>query len=422
MNEMVLRPAEGVAESQTKVDRMPWLERKQRGRIKAWFAMMGQAMGAPTRLMRSTPEGSSVATAWGYALLTLTLILLTGIGLPALIFSGIALLDGSSFAWEPILTGFALFAGGILFWVILLAVWGLVVHGILRITGGCAHSIGRTYQALCYSAGTLAPLGIPCVGPYCGTYIVWIWWVVSAILMITEGQRVNGCRATLAVLTMPIIMAVLLFGGYFGWIGYIMYSMNSGTGPFAQMGPMTADYETQMLNTSLITYYNDNNQWPPHALHLVADHFGAANFVSTDTNTYESDVPVGDQTLEDWQYLPSNRRQQAAQEIAEQLPENTIAYRLGDFVFTYPGIDQPHASSNLWTVIYIPDPDVNPSLMSNDILYAGNNNLGLITIYYGDLELVLEEQNQLRADLGLPPLPDPTTITHDAPAITEFEN
>src|SRR5437870_10981399 len=36
MDEMVLRPAEGVSEQQTQTDRMPWLERAQRGWIKAW--------------------------------------------------------------------------------------------------------------------------------------------------------------------------------------------------------------------------------------------------------------------------------------------------------------------------------------------------------------------------------------------------
>ncbi len=40
MDEMVLRPAEGLEEEQTQVDRMPWLERREHGPIRSWFSMI----------------------------------------------------------------------------------------------------------------------------------------------------------------------------------------------------------------------------------------------------------------------------------------------------------------------------------------------------------------------------------------------
>src|SRR5688572_3956647 len=46
MDDMVLRPAQGVEEKQTQVLKMPWLERAQRGRISAWFSTLGMAMAS----------------------------------------------------------------------------------------------------------------------------------------------------------------------------------------------------------------------------------------------------------------------------------------------------------------------------------------------------------------------------------------
>ena len=37
MDEMVLLPTEGIEEEQTKAHTMPWMERKKRGAVRAWF-------------------------------------------------------------------------------------------------------------------------------------------------------------------------------------------------------------------------------------------------------------------------------------------------------------------------------------------------------------------------------------------------
>ena len=92
-------------------------------------------------------------------------------------------------------------AGGTLAFI---AIWGAVAHGLLRATGNTAGTIGRTYQAIAYAAGANVLTAVPCLGYYLG----WIWWVVSAVLMVKEGQRAEGWRAALAVLTFP---ALLLF-------------------------------------------------------------------------------------------------------------------------------------------------------------------------------------------------------------------
>src|SRR5690349_19508143 len=52
MNQMVLRPAEGVSEQQTRIDRMPWLEKAHRSWIKRLLLTMSGGMFNPIRIMR----------------------------------------------------------------------------------------------------------------------------------------------------------------------------------------------------------------------------------------------------------------------------------------------------------------------------------------------------------------------------------
>ena len=66
----------------------------------------------------------------------------------------------------------------------------------------------------------------------------------------------------------------------------------------------------------------------------------------------------------------------------------------------------------------LPDPDANPTpdpshaiYMSTAAAYAG------IETTVGELPELLKKQNQHRATLGLPPLPDLTTVTHDKLAL-----
>ena len=94
-----------------------------------------------------------------------------------------------------------------------IALWGLATHAILKLSGGAPHSIGRTYQALCYSVGANITTAVPCVGLYPFIFIGLSWWLVSAVLMLAAGQRVHGGRATLAALTFPALLVTVLTAG-----------------------------------------------------------------------------------------------------------------------------------------------------------------------------------------------------------------
>ncbi len=443
MDDMVVLPTAGVDEEETRVDPMPWLERRHKGAIKAWFATIGRALVAPGRLIRSVPIESSVGSAVWFAILTNAIILLvsltTAMVVPvimALSMSRMGPTGGGPMGPGPpggaaMAIGMAAGIGGFavmgFFLVsILMLLTGLVAHGLLRMTGRTASTIGRTFQAVCYSAGANVGSAVPCLGLYFG----WIWWLVSAVLMVREGQRVHGGRAALAVLTTP----VLTLGTFIGLYTWMMVSMMSGTGPFA-MAKSTVPTETILFG--LLNYADDRDKLPEHAIQLVAGGFVTGfELVATGSNTLEEDVPVANTNLNKFTKLPSEDESKAVQAAIDALPAGTIAHRLGDFVFTFHGIDLANADPGLWLVVMSPDPDVNPAGVAGPVITSRGPGMttisttssgGMVVVGLADgsvtalfsraVSAQLSAQNALRATYNLSPLPDPATVTHTKPAV-----
>ena len=439
MDDMVVLPTAGVDEEETKIDPMPWLERRRKGAIKAWFATIGRALVAPGRLIRSVPIESSVGSAVWFAILTNAIILLvsltTAMVVPvilALSMSRMGPAGGGPMGPGPpgganralgMAAAFGGFAvGGFLFVSVFMLLTGLVAHGLLRMTGRTASTMGRTLHAVCYSAGANVGSAVPCLGLYFG----WIWWLVSAVLMVREGQRVHGGRAALAVLTTPVL-------GLAAFIAWIVVSAFSATTNFA----MTGTAPTQTVLNGLLEYADERNELPEHAIQLVVGGFVTGfGLVATGSDTFEEDVPVADTNLNKFTKLPSEDESKAVQAAIDALPAGTIAHRLGDFVFTYHGIDLANADPGLWLVVMSPDPDVNPAGSSGTVITFSGPGMtatsttssggmvvaGLVDgtslpVPLGGFAQTLQMQNMLRAKYNLPPLPDPATVTHAKPAV-----
>src|SRR5438552_7947977 len=150
MDEMVLQPAEGVREQQTRVERMPWLERQERGLVRSWFAMLKWAMVQPNRLMRAIPEDSSPASAWLYATITIILFSLVGLTLPQVFFFGV-----TGRGWMLSATNMVALSlvGTVVGCGLFVLLWALIAHFMLLVTGGKVKPLARTCQAIFYSAG-----------------------------------------------------------------------------------------------------------------------------------------------------------------------------------------------------------------------------------------------------------------------------
>lgn len=413
MDEMVLRPAEGVHEEQTKVSRTPWLERHERGRLWSWFSTVIQSMGSPGRMVKGMPADSPQGQAWLYAAITIGLIMFVGAMLPLGVISLFMFLSGEPDAPQPLLAGLGIMLIGTVTILVLAWIWAAVTHGMLRITGGAAYGMSRTVQAVLYGCGTQAALAVPIVGLYCGSWIVPLWWIVAAVIMVSASQRIHGGRATFAVLTFPVLLVMAFIAMYF----VMIFSFMSGAG-FGTNLATAGQGGALSFSQSLRAYAQSHGGYgPDHAALLMTSSAAptfASEFVIVGSDSDESFVPAGDITLNDLQLLPTNRKALAAQALADALPADVIAHRLGDFVFTYHGIDFTTADPGLWTVVCSPDPAFNSSSFIMPIM-IGKVDGSVQTYQQGTFVGALAAQNSLRQAAGLPPLSDPRLVTHEAP-------
>lgn len=421
LDEMVLLPVEGLSEAQTRGDTMPWLERSRQGFWRAWWGTTKRAMLSPGRLLELVPLKSSTSSAAGYACISQGIFGLTGflgigcgavavgalfggIGGKGVISAGLAIVAG-------IFVGFLLM---MLITLIIIWLWALAAHGILRLTGPTQAGIDRTFQALAYSSGANALTGIPCIGAYL-SYFLSIWWLVSATIALKAAQKVSGGRASLAALTPPLVVTGVLIGSYVVLAYYAIQGAQASVAA-ARGGPawtqnaafphQTRKYRAAQLRSALDHYATTNGSWPATGLHLLAENSLDPD-VFVDAGAGERDassVRYEGITLLNFQIMSLDAQKQVLDAAAAGVPEGVIASRTGDVVFTYHGAMIAPIDERLWLFVVCPLGD--PATQSMIIL-QGNAPL----ILTGEERLrALAEQNLVRLELGLEPLPDPVTI------------
>jgi hypothetical protein len=266
----------------------------------------------------------------------------------------------------------------------------------------------QTCLAICYSAGACAAMVIPILGVYPFFFVPLTWWIVSACLMVAEGQRVNGFRATLAVVVPPVLVVS-------GFVALLVVGVTVSA-QSARSAAQSAVAQAECAGvTAALVGKAQRSAWPAHAVEMVDESFTGWQLTSDTTATVPSDVTLGATDLEQIWALDREERT-AARAAAASLPAGVVAHRLGDFVFTYHGIDPRSADPALWIVVMSPDPDVNAGRFILGRLFAGTGDGAVHQIDEGAFTVELAAQNDLRRTRGLAPLPPPWDVTHAQPA------
>ncbi|MBC8522584.1 YIP1 family protein [PVC group bacterium] len=185
----------------------------------SWFAgrffkTIWLIMTKPGRTMGRIPVHEPLAKAWAFLLTTVIISFAIAL-IPMLFLFAFPLFSYGGPQGGPGVTGIFLVIGieAIFVFVLMLLfvlVWAAMSHAILLLTGGCSFTFRRTMQAILYSGGASIVNVVPCVGGIAGT----VWWIVSAINMVSRGQRVSGGRASVAVLGAPLVFILCVCGGY----------------------------------------------------------------------------------------------------------------------------------------------------------------------------------------------------------------
>lgn len=401
MDEMVLQPAEGVSERETKADINPWLDMPRRF-LSRWVLAMLRGASSPAWMMRSTPVDSPPEQAWLFAGITHLLF--------GLLFVAPVLALGAMGGLGVVgAIGGVVVGAGVAF-VVLLGLWVLTAHGILRLSGKTEGGIGRTAHALCYTCSPNVVVLFPCLGIYFG-WLGTLWWVTAAGIALATAQKVRGIRAMIAVGALPGLV-VLLIVGFVGFSTYMGISSASSFSPTA----VASTYDVDVFRAPLEKSVTDG-AWPVHMGELLNDgSLSPQDFVAAMSMTTTQDAGLGGVALGAWWSLAPESRESTLAKVLESMTPDVIAHRVGDFVFTYHGIDPANPPPRLWTVVEAWDRQVpgQPVQWQVSVL---NMDGSAATIPRGMFAGQLQAQNQLRAGVGLPPLPDPFTVRSGIPEI-----
>ena len=420
MDEMTLLPAEGWEERSVGAATAPW-SRPGSGWFARWFGTVGWSYVNPRGLIAGIPTSSGVGGAWGFFLITQCLIGLIGIGLPTLVFViifGLAAPRGG-----PGAAGFGfsmLPAVFIISFTIFYAIlWSLLIHATLVVTGGAAHSLGRTIASVFFASGTLAVQAIPCVGPYCLGYIVGIWWLVSTIIMVMESQKVSGLRASLAVLWFPVLALALGVSGY----AFFIYSAVNAANMRQQMvmPQGMATNQSNDLADALVSLRNVSSVTPSSPVDVLRDSYDIryefAQLLLGGDVIRKSDLLMGDDAIDFSRRsgVPLDRRLEALRGFerptAEEDPDRD-AFTIGNIIYCLP--DQPWVeggdSQALWLMAafdtlagQVAKPDY---VFTMWVIYLNGSSYHMYFDSREDFVGALDVQDEIRASRGLSPIKD----------------
>jgi len=239
--------------------------------------------------------------------------------------------------------------------------------------------------------------------------------LVCAVVALKEIQRVSWTRSVIAALTFPVLSAVGATVIYIVGMMQIFTTTTTLAGGFG----MSLLAEAQTLSAGLDTYTRQRNGiYPAHAIELVDKdpNIVASDFVGPFTNTWTSDIPVGDTDLETYAVATGPARTAAYDAACDALPDDVIAHRVGDFVFTYHGLDGTMPPDAMWTLVGYPDPDTNATPTAGTLIAIGYADGSAREVRYSLFQTEFASQNVLRGTHGLPPIPPMHTILHGNPA------
>lgn len=417
MEEMIVLPAEGVADRETAPLVVPWIERKQIGFLRGWARTIGWGFTKPSQIGAALRGEQTKGSGFSFVFVTLA-ITLTLLASPLIAMVAWALISGGgggmmtmSYMIIPVI------AVGVLL-LLAMIIGSLLAHGTLRLMGEGAGKSALTTNAISFSFGPCLFAAVPCLGIYTSA-IAWVWWIVSSTVALTEAHRTRTWKALVAMVLPALLMPGMIVLAYVGVFASVIgvSAVRSGAivaqvSQQSQVGSLTMGWRSLSAANSGVG--------PVHASALLGEPYVDSDmFLNVDSSLIKSEVAVGSLTLAAFdgagaQLAPE--QQAAITEASESLPSDTIAHRLGDYVFTYHGIDQLTAPAALWVVISSPAGATSPPT-AQEAVVVGKVDGSSEVIFGKDFPASLAKQNQLRASAGLSPLPLPVLVTHEKPAV-----
>lgn len=407
MDEMLVLPREGVPETLSMPDRMPWLERSRLGFWRALFSTLGKSIGGPVRLADSIPTrapdgsgGPTLGPAVSYAMLLTCTFVLLGVSLFAVPGVMGAVMGAGGKGTSLLIGAASWLVGTIIASSILLASWTVIAHATLRLTGGASGGFAGTASAVGYASGVNFISGIPCFGLFLAP-VGLCWWAVVATIMGTRIHRISALRSSLAFIVVPGVLATALLGGSFALIsGAIPASTTFSAPPPASTTPAdgaprsTFELADKVAGESL-KYREREGAWPRTGLDLVrAEQMDATDFAAGQSASSHS---AGGIRLDELAYMTTDQIKPLADGAANEADHPSGASRAGRVVFFTRGLGSASDLANVWIACVTSNNQGDQELF----VIMGD---GLVKALPAD-QAEIDAQNVVRTELGLPELP-----------------
>lgn len=450
MDEMLVLPRDGVPESISLPERMPWLERHRIGFWKALGGTWIRALGTPSRLAdaipKRAPDGSGGPTlfpALVYAMILVVPFMSLGAGI-FMIFPILGIIAGvGGTAMGTVLAIASTILTIIISCIVLFAFWAALAHGALRATGPTPAGFPGTVAALAYSSGASFLAAIPCLS-FVLLPVGMCWWALVATLMAIRIQRVSPVRSVFAFLIAPLLVISMLIGGAV----LFAYTVAPNTGAFSGIypppppltppptattatppagAPAAAPVAAPRSHAALadrvagacLAYRDREGAWPRTGLDLVrGKDLPAAHLIASDN---PGTAHAGGMTLEQVDLLLGDQLRLFADAFANESDHPSGISRAGSVITftkglpitrtdaTPPAADAPepgdaHAeitNDTIWIACVLPEgsavPGMSPLLLAIDAE-------GRVTQHPLD-QTSVDDQNRLRRAQDLPELP-----------------
>jgi hypothetical protein len=397
MDEMLLLPAAGVSDAETMPEPAPWVRRREIGRFRAYRRTLGWTLVTPSRVVQHLPEQGGALDALLFAFITSMIVTVAGVGLMAalIVLPMLASQQGggpplSLLMFTPITLGLI----APLISVGAVALWGLITHGFLRLTGGCAGPLSRTLRAMYYGQGPV----ILKIIPSCGGTIAFFWTLVSTTNMVRTDQQVGGWRATIAVAGPPLVMVALVIAAI---VSLFVGIARAATGPAMPMGvpapPITAPLPSQPAAVAMAAALA-----PEHVLDLYV----RGTVTGSDLRSMQDDasLPVAEgMTLDEVLGLPPDEIEALVDRLVAARPAGQPWYYFADVLYCYSGLGDVDLTGEPATIIAY-RVVLHPMGYEYGEVYF-HDGTGSSFAGMGHLQDAIDEDNARRAGLGLPSVP-----------------
>ena len=235
LSNMRALPAPGTDGSDAMQDQHPWFHRGRVGRFRAFRQTTRESLLRPSALAASLPAKIALKDALLYSVLCGSTAVVGCVAAPIIL---MMILEGRALVLEVVLQcgiALAVTIGVAIAFQLVLVLWGIAAHALLKATGPVGRSWRTTTCALLYSSAPLLFAALPCCGVYVSALSL-LWMMITAIVAVVASQRVSGGRAAFAVLT-PALTLLGSLVALIIWVVLATMNVSFGAAPPATTTP-----------------------------------------------------------------------------------------------------------------------------------------------------------------------------------------